>query len=83
MGFAEGQAAWRPFCKPGGQIVISDIAWFEAGVPDELRRFWEQEGCVLATEEEKQEQVRQAGFCLIATHRLPDAGGGAPLSPAA
>jgi SAM-dependent methyltransferase len=74
MGFAEGLAAWRPLCKPGGQMVISDIAWFETGAPDELREFLKQEGCVLATEEEKREQVRQAGFRLLATYRLPEAG---------
>jgi hypothetical protein len=55
-------------------MVISDIAWFEAGAPDELREFLMQKGCVLATEEEKREQVRQAGFCLLAMFRLPEAG---------
>jgi SAM-dependent methyltransferase len=65
---------WRPLCKPGGQMVISDIVWFETGVPDELREFLMQKGCILATEEEKREQVRQAGFCLLATFRLPEAG---------
>ena len=74
MGFAEGLAAWRPLCKPGGQMVVSDIAWFETGAPDELREFWKQEGCILATEEEKQEQIRQAGFRLIAAYRQLDAG---------
>jgi len=75
MGFAAGLAAWRPLCRPGGQVVVSDMTWFEPGAPDELLRFFaEVEGCSLATEEELVEQAREVGYRVIATYRLPKAG---------
>lgn len=74
MGFEKGLSAWKPLCRKGGFIVVSDIAWFEKNPPDELNQFWEKEGCVLSSEDEKKEQVQKTGLRLIATHRLPETG---------
>jgi SAM-dependent methyltransferase len=74
MGFENGLSAWKSLCRKGGHIVVSDVAWFEKNPPPELTQFWEKEGCIPLTEDEKKEQVRKAGLRLIATYRLPEAG---------
>jgi SAM-dependent methyltransferase len=73
IGFEQGLASWKPFLKTGGYMVISDAAWFE-DPPEELVEWWRNEGYVPKTEPELEEQVRDAGFRLVATYRLPDAG---------
>jgi SAM-dependent methyltransferase len=74
MGFEEGLRAWKPLCRKGGHIVVSDVAWFAKNPPEELTQFWKKEGCIPLTEDEKKEQVRKAGLRLIAMYRLPEAG---------
>ena len=74
MGFLEGLRAWKPLCRKGGHIVVSDIAWFAKNPPEDLIQFWEKEGCIPSSEDKKKEQVRKAGLRLIATYQLPEAG---------
>ncbi len=74
MGFGDGLSYWKQFCRKGGYIVVSDVSWFEKDPPGELVEFWEKEGCIPLTEDEKKEQVRTAGLRLIATYRLPESG---------
>lgn len=74
MGFEQGLAAWKPFLKKGGYMVVSDAAWFESNPPEELVRWWETEGGLPKTEEQLRELVKNAGLSLIRTYRLPEAG---------
>ncbi|MDD1700586.1 MAG: class I SAM-dependent methyltransferase [Methanoregula sp.] len=74
MGFEEGLRAWTHLCRKGGHIVVSDVAWFAKNPPEELTQFWEKEGYIPLTEDEKKDQVWKAGLRLIATFRLPEAG---------
>lgn len=74
MGFMDGLSSWSSLCRKGGFIVVSDIAWFAMNPPMDLTQFWEKEGCIPLTEDEKTEQVHKAGLKLIATYRLPEAG---------
>jgi hypothetical protein len=74
MGFEKALRAWKSLMKQGGYIVVSDIAWFEKDPPAELMQFWEKEGCMPLTEEEKKEQLKKAGLRLVATFRLPEEG---------
>jgi ubiquinone/menaquinone biosynthesis C-methylase UbiE len=74
MGFENGLRAWKLLCRKGRHIVVSDVAWFEKNPPDELLQFWEKEGCIPLTEDEKKEQVHKAGLRYISTYRLPEAG---------
>lgn len=74
IGFEQGLAAWKPFLKKGGHMVVSDAAWFEPNPPDELMAWWKTEGYIPATEEELAERVRKAGLRLVTTFRLPEEG---------
>jgi SAM-dependent methyltransferase len=74
MGFSEGLRAWKPLLKNGGYMVVSDAAWFEPEPPFELVQWWEKEGYIPKTEDQLREIVRNAGFYLIATYRLPESG---------
>jgi hypothetical protein len=76
IGFETGLKAWKPLVKKGGFMVVSDAAWFEPEPPQELVQWWEKEGYVPGTEEQLSEQVKTAGLRLVATYRLPEAGGG-------
>jgi SAM-dependent methyltransferase len=74
IGFEKGLAAWKPLLKKGGYMVVSDAAWFQLNPPRELVQWWETEGAIPRTEEQRAEQVRNAGLELLATFRLPEAG---------
>ncbi len=43
MGFEAGVSAWRPFLKPGGMLVLSEITWLTATRPQEIQAHWESE----------------------------------------
>ncbi|NMB77684.1 MAG: methyltransferase domain-containing protein [Methanomicrobiales archaeon] len=74
IGFEKGLWTWKPLLKKGGYLVVSDAAWFEPNPPQELVDFWESEGYTPRTEDQLKELVRIAGYRLIATYRLPEAG---------
>ncbi|MFC1762718.1 class I SAM-dependent methyltransferase [Planctomycetota bacterium] len=40
LGFKEGLLAWRPFLRPLGVMVVSEIAWLRPDPPTELIEFW-------------------------------------------
>jgi ubiquinone/menaquinone biosynthesis C-methylase UbiE len=74
IGFEKGLATWKPLLKKGGYMVVSDAAWFESNPPGELVKWWEKEGYIPRTEDQLAEQVKNSGFRLITTYRLPEAG---------
>lgn len=74
IGFEKGLAAWKPFLKKGGFMVVSDAAWFESDPPQELVQWWTGLGEVPLTEDQLRELVKKSGLRLIATYRLPEAG---------
>jgi ubiquinone/menaquinone biosynthesis C-methylase UbiE len=41
MGFEAGVSAWRPFLKPGGILVLSEITWLTATRPRDLQSHWD------------------------------------------
>ena len=42
LGFADGISAWRPFLKPGGKLIVSEMTWLTATRPQELQAFWDE-----------------------------------------
>jgi len=42
MGFAAGLQGWRPFLKPGGHLVVSELSWLTADRPAELEAYWDE-----------------------------------------
>ncbi|HOT03893.1 MAG TPA: class I SAM-dependent methyltransferase [Methanolinea sp.] len=74
MGFAKGLAAWKPLCRRGGYLVISDLTLFQSEPPAELLDFLKTYNVTLRTEEEKAGEIRDAGLLLLSTFRLDEAG---------
>lgn len=74
VGFEQGLNLWKPFLKTGGYMVVSDANWFLPDPPEELMKWWENEGYIPVPEEEMKERVKRAGLRLAAMYRLPEAG---------
>lgn len=43
IGFEKGVAEWRPYLKPGGLLVTSEITWTTDCRPAELQEHWDKE----------------------------------------
>lgn len=69
IGFKHGITAWRRFLKPDGVLVVSEITWLQADVPDELKDHWQTEYPEVTTADKKIEQLEAAGYELI--HYFP------------
>jgi len=74
MGFAKGLAAWKPLCRKGGYLVVSDLTLFQRDPPAELPDFMKAYNVTLRTEEEKAGEIRDTGLLLLSTFRLDEAG---------
>ena len=73
MGFREALSSWKRLLKPGGYLALSDLVWFTRTPTEESRRFFEHEYPAMVHEEEAQQVIRDAGYTLLDTLRLPDA----------
>lgn len=71
MGFANGVAAWRPFLKPHGVLVVSEITWLRPDVPTPLKAYWDNEYPKVATAVEKIAILEQAGYSPLGYFPLP------------
>lgn len=60
-----------PILKPGGVLAFSELVWFVDHVPDEPRRFFEQEYPDIGDEARVLDRAARAGFRSIAQFRLP------------
>jgi len=71
MGFSAGLKAWKSLLKGTGHLVVSEICWFDASPPDELRTYWEHHYPAIQTEEDMVRDAEDAGYQVILTQRLP------------
>ena len=74
MGFDLGLTLWKQYCKHGGYIVVSDLAFFDSPAPQELVDFWKPYGVTVETEEEKAQQIANAELRLLHMFRLEEKG---------
>lgn len=71
MGFGAGVSAWRQLLKPGGHLIVSEIAWLAESRPPELEVFWNDAYPEMATMAEKVAILERRGFELEACFTLP------------
>ncbi|WP_018125242.1 class I SAM-dependent methyltransferase [Desulfovibrio oxyclinae] len=71
MGFEAGVAAWRPFLKTGGKLVVSEITWLTGDRPAELQSYWESEYPEIAPASAKIEVLERHGYSLEGFFVLP------------
>jgi len=72
MGFHEALSSWKRLLKQGGYLVVSDLFWFTHTPTQECRQFFEQQYPAMVHEEEAYGMIRDAGYSILATLRLPD-----------
>lgn len=69
--FEGAMRAWRPLLVDGGVAVVSELSWFGAERPAEVRDHWEVEYPEMASEEVDAARAERQGFRLLFTERLP------------
>jgi SAM-dependent methyltransferase len=73
MGFEKGLLAWKPFLKPGGYLVVSEMAWITPDRPEEIRAYLEGEYPAIKHDGENKEIIRRAGYKEAGSFILPEA----------
>lgn len=72
MGFGKALSSWKRFLKAGGYLALSDLVWFTRTPTQECRQFFAKEYPAMVHEEEAQGMIRDAGYTILGTIRLPD-----------
>ncbi|NYT05947.1 MAG: class I SAM-dependent methyltransferase [Methanomicrobiales archaeon] len=71
MGFENAVRYWKKFLKPGGYMMISDLFWFTENPSAEAWEFFAEIDPTIMIEEKGFEIIRNAGFELAGSFRLP------------
>lgn len=71
MGIKSGLLNWKPFLKPGGFLVLTDLVWLKDKRTEELTNYWENEGLNMLSIKEVLEHADQIGFNEISHFTLP------------
>ena len=74
MGLSTALRYWKKFLKPDGYLVVSDCTWFTDVPSDECRVFLAESCPDMKSEPGTEEIIRSAGYTVISSFRLPDAG---------
>lgn len=65
---------WKRFLTPDGYLIVSDCAWFTDSPSDECKDFLAELCPDMMTESDTKDAIRGAGYTVIGSFRLPDAG---------
>lgn len=71
IGFENALRRWRPLLRPGGCLVVTELAWFVAEPAGRARTFFADEYPDMRDEATRLEQARGAGYDLLGSFRLP------------
>ena len=74
LGLVPALRSWKKFLKPGGYLVFSDCTWFTDSPSEECRNFLNESCPDMHSESGTEEILRSAGYSVIGSFRLPDAG---------
>ncbi|MDD1707858.1 MAG: methyltransferase domain-containing protein [Methanoregulaceae archaeon] len=74
MGLSNALSYWKKFLIPDGFLVFSDCTWFTDSPSEECREFFAAACPDMPSESGTRDLVRSAGFTVIDSFRLPDAG---------
>jgi SAM-dependent methyltransferase len=73
MGVREALSSWKRLLKPGGYLAFSDLVWFTHTPTQECREYFEAQYPAMVHEEDVRKMIRDAGYTILGTIRLPDA----------
>lgn len=71
IGFKKGLEYWKKFIKHEGFLVVTEAVWLKNDIPEELKKFWDQEYPEIGTIDEKKEIIQKAGYGLFSHFSLP------------
>lgn len=75
IGLVAALRTWKKFLKPGGYLVFSDCTWFTDSPSEECREFMNEIcGPDMPSEQGTEKIIQSAGYSVIGSFRLPDAG---------
>ncbi len=74
MGLSSALGYWKRFLKPDGYLVVPDRTWFTDSPSDECGEFLDTMCPDMRSEPGTEEVIRDAGYSVVGTFRLPDAG---------
>ncbi len=72
IGFEKGLREWKPLIKEGGYLAVSELAWIEGNVPEEIRAYLESEYPEIKTDAENRELIRREGYDETGSFILPE-----------
>jgi len=72
IGFEKGLRYWKDFLKPGGSLALSELVWFTDNPSPEVSAFMQEEYPPMTTARECERIIRQAGYAIAGSFRLPD-----------
>lgn len=73
MGFKEALHSWKRYLKPQGYLGLSECVWFSHTPTEECRQYFARVYPAMMHEQEAQAVIRDAGYSILGTLRLPDA----------
>lgn len=72
IGFEKGLNYWKQFLKPGGYLVISELAWLIDDPPNEAETFFNEGYPDMKKIDENESIIKRSGYELIDRFVLPD-----------
>ncbi|MFO7965236.1 MAG: class I SAM-dependent methyltransferase [Desulfobacterales bacterium] len=72
IGFEKGITYLRPFLKPGGLLVVSEITWTTHNRPSEIETYWMSEYPEIETASSKTSILEKSGYSPTAYFILPE-----------
>lgn len=81
LGVTEALRAWRKSLRKGGVVAFSQACWFSDTRSDRAREMWAREYPDMTDEAGVLAQVAEAGYVVLGTRRVADAGWEAYFGP--
>jgi SAM-dependent methyltransferase len=72
IGFENGLQTWRRLLKPGGFLVVHEMAWLRPGPPPEIHEYWREFYPGIVTVSENLEMIPASGYEPIGHFTLPE-----------
>ena len=74
MGFQEeALSSWKRLLEPGRYLALSELVWFTHMPTQECREYFAHQYPPMVHDEEARRVIRDAGYAILSTFRLPDA----------
>jgi len=72
IGFDRGLVEWRRLIRPGGFLVVHDVAWLKTDPPAKLREFWSEAYPGIRSIPENLAAIPQRGYEVLGHFPMPE-----------